>query len=136
MQRSFRCYFMVARHGQRQEVEKKIDTCKMWIWRKMLRVSRTEKRTDESMLIGDRTSKRGFVAETEGRKTENDVLWPCDAGKWYGKGYDAGGIRTLPPDALSHSLPDYRHTSCIHSLIGRFYTNNYSCAMTSLLSFW
>src|SRR6218665_2526898 len=37
-------------------------------------------------------------------------------------------------DALSHSLPDYRHTSCIHSLIGRVYTNEYSCTMTSLLS--
>src|SRR6218665_3216207 len=39
-------------------------------------------------------------------------------------------------EALSHSLPDYRHTSCIHSLIGRFYTNEYSCSMTSLLSYW
>src|SRR6218665_1154330 len=37
------------------------------------------------------------------------------------------------PDALSHSLPDYRHKRCIHSLIGRFYTNEYSCTMTSLL---
>src|SRR6218665_521470 len=40
------------------------------------------------------------------------------------------------PTALSHSLPDYRHTNCIHSLIGRFYTNEYSCTLTSLLSCW
>src|SRR6218665_462371 len=39
-------------------------------------------------------------------------------------------------EALSHSLPDYRHTSCIHSLIGRFYANEYSCTMTSQLSCW
>ena len=39
---------------------------------------------------GDRTSKRSFVAETEGSKTEDDVLWSCDASKRYGKGYDAG----------------------------------------------
>jgi len=29
-----------------------------------------------------------FVGETEDNKTE-DVLWPCDASKRYGKGYDA-----------------------------------------------
>src|SRR6218665_1645821 len=40
------------------------------------------------------------------------------------------------PEALSHSLPDYRHTNCIHNLIGRFYANEYSCTMTSLLSCW
>ena len=32
----------------------------------------------------DRTSKRSFVAGTEGSKTEDDVLWPCDASKRYG----------------------------------------------------
>ena len=57
----------------------------------MLRVSWTEKRTNESIFTdGDRTSKKSFVAETEGSKTEDDVLWPCDASKRYGKGYDAG----------------------------------------------
>jgi len=30
------------------------------------------------------------VAETEGSKTEVDLLWPCDESKWYGKEYDAG----------------------------------------------
>ena len=35
---------------------------------------------------GDRTSKMSFVAETEGSKTEDEVLWPCDASKRYGKG--------------------------------------------------
>ena len=39
---------------------------------------------------GDRTSKRSFIAETEGSKIEDDVLWPSDASKRYGKGYDAG----------------------------------------------
>jgi len=37
-----------------------------------------------------RQARRDFVAETEGSKTEDDVLWPCDVSKWYGKGYDAG----------------------------------------------
>ena len=56
-----------------REMEKKIDACEMWIWRKMLR---DEKRTNESILNGDQTSKRSFVAEKEGSKTEDDVLWP------------------------------------------------------------
>ena len=30
------------------------------------------------------------LVETEGSKTEVDVLWPRDESKWYGKGYDAG----------------------------------------------
>src|SRR6218665_521406 len=34
-----------------REMEKKIDACEMWIWRKMLRVSWTEKRTNESILM-------------------------------------------------------------------------------------
>ena len=34
-----------------------------------------------------------YVSETEGSKTEVDVLWPCDESKWYRKGYDAGKRR-------------------------------------------
>ena len=34
-----------------REMEKKIDACEMWTWRKMLRVSWTEKRTNESILM-------------------------------------------------------------------------------------
>ena len=30
------------------------------------------------------------VAETEGSKPEDDVLWPCEVSKWYGKGYVVG----------------------------------------------
>src|SRR6218665_2161818 len=33
-----------------REMEKKIDVCKMWIWRKMLRVQ-TENRTNKSILM-------------------------------------------------------------------------------------
>src|ERR1700733_4733779 len=32
-----------------QRMEKKINACEMWIWRKMLRISWTEKRTNESV---------------------------------------------------------------------------------------
>ena len=32
-------------------MEKKIDACEMWIWRRMLRVSWIEKRTNESILM-------------------------------------------------------------------------------------
>src|SRR6218665_4008007 len=32
-------------------MEEKIDACKMWIWRKMLMISWTEKRTNESILM-------------------------------------------------------------------------------------
>src|SRR6218665_3911546 len=31
-------------------MEKKIDACKMWIWRRMLRVVWTERRTNEAIL--------------------------------------------------------------------------------------
>src|SRR6218665_1196791 len=31
-------------------MEKKIDACKMWIWRRMLRVAWTERRTNEAIL--------------------------------------------------------------------------------------
>src|SRR6218665_1717044 len=31
-------------------MEKKIDACKMWIWRRMLRVALTERRTNEARL--------------------------------------------------------------------------------------
>jgi len=48
--------FPVILHGcetwtKTREMEKKIDACEMWIWRKMLRVSWTEKRTNESILM-------------------------------------------------------------------------------------
>jgi len=44
---------------------------------------------------GDRTSKRSFVAEseTEDSKTEDDILWPCDASKRYGKRLWYAGMR-------------------------------------------
>ena len=32
-------------------MEKKINACEMWIWRKMLRISWTEKRTNESIRM-------------------------------------------------------------------------------------
>src|SRR6218665_494778 len=32
-------------------MEKKIDACEMWIWRRMLKVSWTEKRTNESIMM-------------------------------------------------------------------------------------
>src|SRR6218665_1453696 len=67
----------------------------MWIWRRMLRVSWTEKRTNESVLmeIGLRTCKRRYVAETEGSKTEVDGLWPPYESKWYGNGKWHVGMR-------------------------------------------
>src|SRR6218665_885069 len=34
--------------------------------------------------------------------------------------------------ALSHSLPDYRHTNCMRSLIGRFHINEYSRALAAV----
>jgi len=34
--------------------------------------------------------KRRYVAETEGSKTEDDVLWSCDASKRYVIRYEAG----------------------------------------------
>src|SRR6218665_657874 len=79
---------MVERHGQRQAK-----------WRRKLMPAKCEKDAkglldrEENKRVdtdGDRTSKRSFVAETEGSKTEDGVLWPCDASKRYGKGYDAG----------------------------------------------
>jgi len=71
-------------------MEKKIDACEMWIWRRMLRVSWTEKRTNESILMEIGHARGDYVAETEGSKTEDEVLRPCDESKWYGQGYDAG----------------------------------------------
>ena len=34
-----------------KKMEKKINACEMWIWRKMQRISWTEKRTNESVLM-------------------------------------------------------------------------------------
>jgi len=59
----------------------------MWMWEKMLRVSWTEKRTNESILM-EIGHARGDMSLRS--KTEVDVLWPYDESKWYGKGYDAG----------------------------------------------
>src|SRR6218665_2392131 len=34
-----------------KKMEKKINTCEMWIWRKMQRISGTEKKTNESVCL-------------------------------------------------------------------------------------
>ena len=34
--------------------------------------------------------------------------------------------------ALSHSLPDQRHTSCMPSLIGQFHINEYACTLAAV----
>src|SRR6218665_110389 len=44
--------FLVILYGcKTREMEKKIEASEMWIWRKMLRISLTEKRTNESILM-------------------------------------------------------------------------------------
>src|SRR6218665_3269037 len=70
-------------------IEKTIDACEMWIWRRMLMVSWTEKRTNESKLM-EIGHARGDMSLKQSSKIEVGVLWPCDESKWYGKGYDAG----------------------------------------------
>ena len=52
-------------------MERKIDACEIWIWRRMLRVAWTEKITNKSIL--QEINKRKFVIVTESRKTEDDV---------------------------------------------------------------
>ena len=47
-----------------------------------------------------------YVAETECSKTEDDVLWPCDASKRYGKGYDAGMRRGKKEEADGRNTHD------------------------------
>ena len=76
-------------------VEKKIEACEMWIWRKMLRVSWTEKRTNESILkeighlrgsmtLGQRAIRQkmayfGHVMRANGM--EKEMMLACGEGK-------------------------------------------------------
>src|SRR6218665_1024299 len=89
----------------------------MWIWRRMLWVSWTEKRTNESVLmeIGLRTCKRRYVAETEGSKTEVDGLWPPYESKWYGKEFDAGMRRGKKKKRSSDEEVDGGNTHDVRS---------------------
>src|SRR6218665_1685611 len=90
--------FLVKLYGfetktKTRTMEKKIDASEMWIWRRMLRVSWTEKRKTRFSTGRCRTCKRRFVAETEGSKTKDAILWPCDASKLCAKEHDAGKRR-------------------------------------------
>src|SRR6218665_651667 len=58
---------------------------------------------------GNRTSK-SFVTETEDSKIEDDVLWPCAASKWYGKGYDAGMRQEMKEERLTKEEVDGGNT--------------------------
>lgn len=76
-------------------LEKKIEACEMWIWRKMLRVSWTEKRTNEDILeeighwrgsltLGQRASRQkmsyfGHVMRADG--LEKEMMLACGEGR-------------------------------------------------------
>src|ERR1700757_5133302 len=76
-------------------LQKKIDACEMWIWRKMLRISWTEKRTNVSVLqeigemrgeltLQDKATKQklmyfGHVMRSNG--LEKEMMLGCGEGK-------------------------------------------------------
>src|SRR3984885_4766589 len=78
-----------------QGMEKKIDACEMWIWRRMLRVSWTEKRTNVSILqeigqlrgnltLGQRAARQklmffGHVMRSDGQ--EKEMMLACGEGE-------------------------------------------------------
>src|SRR6218665_198673 len=70
-------------------MEKNIDACKMWIWRRMLRVAWTERRTNDAILqeIG---AMRGGIIVTESQKTEDDNFRARDEGERSGERDDVG----------------------------------------------
>ena len=68
---------------------RKIDTFKLWCWRRLLRVPWTARRSNQSILkeISPECSWKDWC------EAETPVLWPPDAQSWLiGKDPDAGGI--------------------------------------------
>src|SRR6218665_381297 len=74
-----------------KKMKNKINACEMWIWRKMQRISWTEKKTNESVR-GD-WNRRRRNASTNSAKKEARILWTCYAIRWIGKRNDAGTRR-------------------------------------------
>ena len=68
---------------------------------RMLRVSWTEKRTNESILMEIGHARGDYVAETEDSNIE-DILWLRDASKRFGKGDDAGMRREKKKERPPH----------------------------------
>ena len=59
---------------------RRIDAFKLWCWRRLLRVLRTARRPDQSILkeMKPEYSLEGLMAEAE-----TSILWPPDAKSWF-----------------------------------------------------
>ena len=71
-----------------KKMEKKINACDMWIWRKMRRISWTEKKTNESVRLEIGVEEDETLQQTD--KKEARILWTRYAIRWVGKRNDAG----------------------------------------------
>src|SRR6218665_781332 len=75
-----------------KKMEKKINACEMWIWRKMQRISWMEKKTNESVRMEIGIEEDETLQQTTLRRKAR-ILWTCYAIRWIGKRNDAGTRR-------------------------------------------
>jgi len=105
-------------------LEKKIEACEMWIWRRMLRVSWTEKRTNEHILeeIGhlrgemslrqramrQKVTYFGHVMRADGM--EKEMMLACGEGK-RGRGRPRKRWMEEIHETMRMNLPELRETT-------------------------
>ena len=86
-----------------KKMEKKINACEMWTWRKMQRISWTEKKTNESVRMEIGVEEEETLQQTA---KEVRILWTCYAIRWIGKRNDAGSRRWKEEERTSKEKMD------------------------------
>ena len=77
----FHCYIMVQKHGYlTKATQNKLEAFEMWIYRRMMRISWTEYKSNDEVL--EMTfSKRSLIMTVK----KTPVLWTFNQTKWYTK---------------------------------------------------
>ena len=80
---------MAVRRGQWQKNGKNINACEVWIWRKMQRISWTEKKTNENVRMEIGIEEDETLQQTAIRR-KLGCFWTCYEIRWIGKRNYAG----------------------------------------------